>query len=599
MSRLRKYQKLIFLSFWLLLSSIGHTQEVRFLVDESGSMEKSDPNKLRIPALKLITHLLPNENKAGIWTFSTKTKNIVPFGQVTGRWRQEVRKKLEHLETGGAHSNLVKALLKVSQDWFYEPVVDERIIILLTDAKVDVSSDPQKNQQSRQQLLNEVIPKLKKHKITVYTIGLSKKIDSHLLDLIANQTNGTFQMVSNPEKLQDTFYQIFNEAVNRNEIPIVNNRFVISKDTKSFTLILDKKRFPINKLYDPENDIFPYDKARVISSPSLRFITIENPQAGEWKLDGSLSGIDRVFIVSDLSLVIRRFKQNLFAGEKVVSFAYLAKDGQRITNQKLLSKTKVDIDFSDNKIIYMDPPTEYEANFRKSFYLPKDKHGDVLIKFMAVNDQFKIMKSQLLRIEPFPFKITFRKKNKYLMQIHVVGVSSSLSSSNLSATIRYKINDRKVKFTKYSNNKYFAKYPIECTKGSYTVFLSLTGTKINGAPYQLKTLQYDLKCRKPQQLDSVIEPFEEADLIQKKSNIKTIIKYIERKGSSFLLMPALITIMTLLILSAVAILLARFIKRRKLTKLINEFMLEEKQQAREEEKEAGSQADSEKGKDHD
>ena len=58
-------------------------------------------------------------------------------------------------------------------------------------------------------------------------------------------------------------------------------------------------------------------------------------------------------------------------------------------------------------------------------------------------------------------------------------------------------------------------------------------------------------------------------------------------------------IMTLLILSAVAILLARFIKKRKLTKLINEFMLEEKQQPKEEEKEADSQADSEKGKDHD
>ena len=43
--------------------------DVRVLIDISGSMKKNDPNNLRIPAVNLLTEIIPDGARAGVWTF--------------------------------------------------------------------------------------------------------------------------------------------------------------------------------------------------------------------------------------------------------------------------------------------------------------------------------------------------------------------------------------------------------------------------------------------------------------------------------------------------------------------------------------------------
>ena len=51
--------------------------DIRLLIDISGSMKKNDPSNLRIPAVNLLTELIPNGDKAGVWTFGQWVNNLI------------------------------------------------------------------------------------------------------------------------------------------------------------------------------------------------------------------------------------------------------------------------------------------------------------------------------------------------------------------------------------------------------------------------------------------------------------------------------------------------------------------------------------------
>jgi hypothetical protein len=65
--------------------------DIRVLVDVSGSMKTTDPQNLRIPALKLLAELLPANATAGIWVFDQKVVPLMPVATVTPQWKQKAR----------------------------------------------------------------------------------------------------------------------------------------------------------------------------------------------------------------------------------------------------------------------------------------------------------------------------------------------------------------------------------------------------------------------------------------------------------------------------------------------------------------------------
>ena len=68
-----------FLTAMLLLvpyasHAAGEVDDIRILIDVSGSMKQNDPANLRIPALKLINGLIPSGSRAGVWTLRGASK---------------------------------------------------------------------------------------------------------------------------------------------------------------------------------------------------------------------------------------------------------------------------------------------------------------------------------------------------------------------------------------------------------------------------------------------------------------------------------------------------------------------------------------------
>lgn len=550
----------------LLMPIASFCQDVRFLVDESGSMEITDPQKLRIPALKLITHLLPGENISGIWGFSSTTHVLVPLGKVSASWRELAKLKAHQINSNGQYTNIGRAIEAISKDWFTHPWKEDRIIILLTDGQVDISNYQGANIDEKRRILYELIPKLKKYKISVYTIGLSNKVDRNLMSQLAYQTNGTFQIVNDPAALEDSYYYVFNAAVDSNEVPIINNTFRLDDTIKQVTLILFKgKQSPIT-LVTPEGLIYPLEDARRFSTTRYTFITITNPKSGMWQIRGLTSNNNRALIFSKIGLATKRFKHHLFAGEKTVTYAYITNHGKRVKNKIMLDNTKIQLKPGDNDALELNKPDVFEINYRKEFYLPRNLTGDVLFQFTAISKTFQRLKSQLVKIEKFPFEISFRRKNEFMMQIHVVSHSSTIAKSNLKADIYFPAKKEMIAFKQYSPHKYYSNFAIKCMNDKFHVKLSISGTKINREPYEFEPMKFDLDCRKSKKLKSFIESINTKSLVMKETYRKKITVERKKRNKNNIWLPMFLPI---LILTLLAVLSSIVIKRKQQQTLKN------------------------------
>ncbi len=563
--------KFIIFCITLIISNYIYSQDVRFIVDESGSMQITDPQRLKIPALKLITHLLPNTNKAGIWGFSSNVREIVPLGPVDSKWRQQTKFKANKIKSNGRYTNIGKAIDSVSQDWFNKPVKEDRIIILLTDGKVDVADSPEKNINAKKWLLQQLIPKLKENKISIYTIGLSNKVDESLLKKLSYRTNGTFQLLESARDLQDTYYNIFNSAVDSNEIPITDGKFKIDSQISEVTLILMKKNEHLFSLIMPNKKKFNLEKAKNHSTDKYIFLTIAKPIAGTWFIKNLKGKENRALIVSDLDLAIRRFQPNLFAGEKIITFAYLTNLGKRLTNNLLIENTEISISLGKNKNFQLNKPNDFEINYRKIFYIPKDIQGTLLITFKAISKTFDRIKTQLVKIEKFPFKITFRRKNRFEMNIQVLTSNSSIKKSYISGEIKYQTKKEVLNFKQYSSHKYYAKYKIACINENYDVTLKLNGTKLNQDLFEFKPQKYSLKCRKKILLKSHIEHVDSNQLKKKPSLIKRVIKKVVKKiETKIAIMPIVSIILFLSVISGLIMFLSAKKRKSVLSSILKE-----------------------------
>ena len=179
----------------------GKHHDVRILIDVSGSMKENDPQNLRRSALRLITELLPAGSKAGVWTFGAYVNMLVPYGTVDKLWKQQAEKSTNDINSFGLSTDIEKTLRVSSWDWNKTEPGYQRDYILLTDGLVDISSDAQENRSSRFRILNEILPRIQQSGGTIYTIALSEKADSDLLQQLASASSGWHETVKSADEL--------------------------------------------------------------------------------------------------------------------------------------------------------------------------------------------------------------------------------------------------------------------------------------------------------------------------------------------------------------------------------------------------------------
>jgi Mg-chelatase subunit ChlD len=179
--------------------TLANKMDIRVLIDVSGSMKKTDPKTLRIPALQVLTQLLPQGTRAGVWQFADTPKVIVPLGLVNVQWQQQATAAAQHISSKGQYTNIGAALKAAAFNAQDKASGRQLHVILLTDGMVDISKDEAENQRARRNLLEPILQQYIDLGARVHTIGLSHQADKETLSTMAYLTDGSFKVAENAD----------------------------------------------------------------------------------------------------------------------------------------------------------------------------------------------------------------------------------------------------------------------------------------------------------------------------------------------------------------------------------------------------------------
>lgn len=165
--------------------------ELAFIIDSSGSMKKSDPNRLRVSKSKeLMQKLQVNKNVAA--KFNT-SGTLLGTGQA-----YPVSYTLDNVTQSGG-TNITSGLEKAFSEFTATSTL--KVAILVTDGKSSASK------------LNTLMQIAKTKNIRVYTIGLGDKgqLNEALLQQIASTTGGSYYHVQEDQDIGTAYQSIIDK----------------------------------------------------------------------------------------------------------------------------------------------------------------------------------------------------------------------------------------------------------------------------------------------------------------------------------------------------------------------------------------------------
>lgn len=316
--------------------------DVRVIIDISGSMKKTDPQNLRKPAVDLIVRLLPDDSKAGIWTFGQSVNMLVPHRVVDQAWRTEGSKKAAAINSVAMFTNIGAALEKATDDSAAPARDYRRNVILLTDGVVDIDQEAVVNLNERKRILTELLPQLKASDYRIHTIALSADSDQELMKKLSVATDGVSEIANTADELMSTFLRIFDQAVPAERVPLDENGFLVDSSIQEFTaLIFRRDETPATVIIAPDGKEFtatdPKNNVNWYRTDKYDLITVQHPPAGQWRVKTEMAPGSRVTVVSNLQLAVQPLKTNIISGQALDVVYSFQENGKTILNNDFLN----------------------------------------------------------------------------------------------------------------------------------------------------------------------------------------------------------------------------------------------------------------------
>lgn len=474
-------------------NSKNKKSDVRLLIDISGSMKKNDPNNLRIPALQLVTNLLPKGSDAGVWAFGRYVNMMVPLAQVDANWQRKATKTAKKINSLGLYTNIGSVLEKASYGWSKPDLREKRSFILLTDGMVDISKDASVNARERAKILDKILPKLKKAGVAIHTIALSQNADHDLLRQLSTQTDGWYQAVNDAAELQKVFLKIFEQAASRDNLPISDNQFTVDASIDEMTvLVFRQDATSAAKLVAPGGEIFSKDsatsKVRWFSTDGYDLITLQKPETGQWQIDAQVDPDNRVMVVSKLGLSIAELPNNLLAGEAINYELQLLEEGSVISNSDFLNL--VDAKLEQNKggqksklAMFFDGGSN---TFKQNFYTDSFE-GELKLQLHVTSPTFERVRSHAINIygSPIETQVEVSEDNISPHKIIMSVRDDIVKPASLKVNVTISKPDGEKLYQGIEDLSKVLEIPANITGGEYSVEFKITGESVLGRQFSV------------------------------------------------------------------------------------------------------------------
>lgn len=477
--------------------------DVRVIVDISGSMKKNDPNNLRIPAIQLFSQLLPPDSQSGVWTFGQYVNMLVPLSEVTPEWKAEALRTSKQINSVGLFTNISGAIERASFDWSEADPDTKRSLVLLTDGMVDISKDPAKNAEAREELLNTLLPRLKQAGVTIHTIALSNDADEPLLNRLASQTDGWYQKALFGDQLQSVFLKIFSQSTERESIPLIDNLFRVDENITEFTLLVFKSaNDKPTRLITPQSDVLASSNdtpdVSWFESDGYDVITVSSPMTGQWQVDADIDPNNQVLVVSNIKVHSSTIPNNLLANETMTYTMHLTEGDERLTDPEFLSliEMSLEMESADANSIepLMDdgiaPDLAVDGQYTVNIVAPS-KPGLAEMTAMVDSPTFQRLKQQAVNVYESPIVFDYNLSEDIAVP-HSITVSpletvikTDALSLQASVTLPDGVQIQLPLLYDFETGRYSGEVDVLESGGQYQFDFQVSGTTQNGRSFSV------------------------------------------------------------------------------------------------------------------
>lgn len=350
--------ELLFIPLKAQASDFGDSGvDVVIVVDTSGSMKSTDPERIAIEAANLFIDMIEmSESKIGLVSFSSKLGTIIELTDINSiSDKKDLKGSIDQLPYDG-DTDMGLALQK-GYELLQSGADDgnQKAILFLTDGKIDLGDSKTRSDENSYNDTQDVVNKAASDGIPIYTIGLNSdgNVDEDMLSDIAKNTSGRSYLVDSVDNLPEIFDEIFADFINSNIIPLgdfeTNGKdftdipFSISNNSvlEANIIMISKEKLQKMELIDPSgsNVALNSDSAFVSESNQYTLLKLITPAMGDWKF--RIKGADGCKVHVNL---IFNYKVNLVCELKLVSndtgtfiqvTSWLEKEGEKLTDKSL------------------------------------------------------------------------------------------------------------------------------------------------------------------------------------------------------------------------------------------------------------------------
>ena len=369
---MRKYIKgtwilLVLMLFCLPQMTLANTNndqlDAILVIDASGSMKETDPNKLGLEGVKLFIDMMAaTGNQVGIVTYGSEVDEVYPMTKVNSQSDKEAIKDFvdgitRELEYTDITAGLSKAMsMESSRD---TSDGNSPLIIIFTDGNNAVGGVKDRDYATIDKELDGLLQEAKSKDYPIYTIGLNDngKLNEDYLKNISDQTNALAFIAKDPAELPDILTQIFAAHSNLKvqslpsmvgtgnfeeiNINIPNGNVLEANISATASQAVELRLVDPSGKYRgiPSNDITLH------KSNSYHLLKVLRPMEGDWKLyvkgmPRDQINIDLVYNY-DLDVTLEPLSQTSFVkGEDLKVSAYLSLQGTAIVDDALYQNAK-------------------------------------------------------------------------------------------------------------------------------------------------------------------------------------------------------------------------------------------------------------------
>lgn len=341
---------ILFVVFFSSFSLYAATQ-FRVIVDASGSMVISDPDKLTAESLRLIADLAPErETTLGIWLFGEEPRVLLADEPITSEHRERLASYVDSYVTSDVKTDLEAILSMLLREAPVEGSVDQHWI-LVTDGMVDISLDEKINEASRQRIKGDLLEELVERGVHLHTVSMTGYTDKALLEVLSSQTNASHTEVALPEDLLPTFNKIFSLSSDSDQIPFEGNTFFVDESIDEFTLLVFHSPEKQPLLLDAKNTPVTFnatDKARRVKGKHYSLITVVEPMVGTWRVNNINTKQSTIRVITDLQTKSSQVPTVLFQNEPFFSSLGLYQEDELIQDDAFLRLVTVNKTLNKN-----------------------------------------------------------------------------------------------------------------------------------------------------------------------------------------------------------------------------------------------------------